>query len=285
MGILSAIIVSPCVAAPLAGALLYISQTRDITLGGSALFAMALGMGLPLIAVGVSEGALLPKSGPWMNGVRKFFGVLLLAVALWTASPVIPAALVMFAWAALAIGSAVFLRVLDPLPAAASGWWRLWKAAGVILLLTGVALLAGALSGSRDPLRPLAGLMGTSAAVPPTAFSRVSSIAELDAKLRAAGRPAMLDFYADWCVSCKEMEAFTFSDPRVRAKLAEIELLQSDVTASRPEHRELLKRFSLFGPPGIIFFDAQGREIKGVRVVGYQNAERFLKTLERVTAP
>ncbi|HET7197663.1 MAG TPA: protein-disulfide reductase DsbD, partial [Burkholderiales bacterium] len=148
MGILSAIIVSPCVAAPLAGALLYISQTRDITLGGSALFAMALGMGLPLIAVGVSEGALLPKSGPWMDGVRKFFGVLLLAVALWTVSPVIPAVLVMFAWSALAIGSAVFLRVLDPLPAAASGWWRLWKACGVVLLLAGIALLAGALSGS-----------------------------------------------------------------------------------------------------------------------------------------
>jgi thiol:disulfide interchange protein DsbD len=284
MGVLSAIIVSPCVAAPLAGALLYISQTRDITLGGSALFAMALGMGLPLIAVGVSEGALLPKSGPWMDGVRKFFGVLLLGVALWTVSPVLPAALVMFAWAALAIGSAVFLRVLDPLPASASGWWRLWKAAGVLLLLVGTALLAGALSGNRDPWRPLAGLVGPSAAVPPTAFERVSSVAELEQKLGAAGKPAMLDFYADWCVSCKEMEAFTFSDPRVRAKLAELELLQSDVTANKPEHRDLLKRFSLFGPPGIIFFDAQGREIKGLRVVGYQNAERFLKTLERVTA-
>ena len=284
MGILSAIIVSPCVAAPLAGALLYISQTRDITLGGSALFAMALGMGLPLIAVGVSEGALLPKSGPWMDAVRKFFGALLLAVALWTISPVLPATVTMFAWAALAIGSAVFLRVFDTLPPAASGWWRLRKACGVILLLFGIALLVGALSGSRDPLRPLAGLAGTSAAVPPTAFTRVSSIDELEQKLRTAGRPAMLDFYADWCVSCKEMEAFTFSDPRVRAKLAEMELLQSDVTANRLEHQELLKRFSLFGPPGIIFFDAQGRELKGLRVVGYQNAERFLKTLERVTA-
>jgi len=283
MGILSAIIVSPCVAAPLAGALLYISQTRDITLGGSALFAMALGMGLPLIAVGVSEGALLPKSGPWMDGVRKFFGVLLLAVALWTVSPVVPAALAMFAWAALAIGSAVFLRVFDSLPAAASGWWRLWKACGVLLLLVGGALLIGALSGSRDPLRPLAGLIGSRAAVPPTAFIRVSSATELEQRLHAAGRPAMLDFYADWCVSCKEMEAFTFSDPRVRAKLAEMELLQSDVTANRPEHQELLKRFSLFGPPGIIFFDGQGRELKGLRVVGYQNADRFLKTLERVS--
>jgi thiol:disulfide interchange protein DsbD len=191
----------------------------------------------------------------------------------------------MLAWAALAIGSAVFLRALESLPPGASGSWRLWKAGGVILLLTGVALLAGALAGSRDPLRPLAGLFGGSAAVPPTPWSRVSSLGELEEKLHAAGKPAMLDFYADWCVSCKEMEAFTFSDPRVRAKLAEMALFQSDVTANAPEHRELLKRFSLFGPPGIIFFDAQGREIRGLRVVGYQNAERFLKTLERATAP
>ena len=282
MGIVSAVIVSPCVAAPLAGALLYISQTRDIALGGAALFAMALGMGVPLMVVGVSEGALLPRSGPWMAGVRKFFGVLLLAVALWIASPLLPAAAQMLAWSALAIGSAVFLHALDPLPAGVSAWWRLWKAAGVMLLLTGVALLAGALSGSRDPLHPLAGLFGTSAATPATAWTRVASINELEEKLRIAGKPAMLDFYADWCVSCKEMEAFTFSDPRVRAKLAEMTLLQTDVTANTTEHRALLKRFSLFGPPGIIFFDAQGREIPGLRVIGYQNAERFLKTLERV---
>ena len=286
MGVLSAVIVSPCVAAPLAGALLYISQTRDVALGGAALFAMALGMGVPLIVVGVSEGALLPKAGAWMNGVKRFFGVLLLAVALWIVSPVIPAALQMLAWAALLIGSGIFLRAIDPLPAAASGWWRLWKTAGIALLAAGLALLVGALAGSRDPLRPLAGLASRGApAAAPLPWMRVASLGELEERLRAGGKPAMLDFYADWCVSCKEMEAYTFSDPRVRAKLEGVVLLQADVTAGSEAQRALLRRFALFGPPGIIFFDAQGREIKGLRVIGYQDAERFLKTLSALTAP
>jgi thiol:disulfide interchange protein DsbD len=286
MGVLSAVIVSPCVAAPLAGALLYISQTRDVALGGAALFAMALGMGVPLIAVGVSEGELLPRAGAWMESVRKFFGVLLLAVAIWVVSPVLPAVAVMLAWAALLIGAAMFLRAIDPLPPAASGWWRLWKGVGIIALVAGVALLVGALSGGRDPLRPLAGLTQGGARVDSKlAWIRVASLAELQEKLGAPGKPVMLDFYADWCVSCKEMEAFTFSDPKVRAQLDGMLLLQADVTDNNAEHRALLKRFSLFGPPGIIFFDAQGREIRGLRVVGYQNAERFLKTLSLATAP
>jgi thiol:disulfide interchange protein DsbD len=286
MGVLSAVIVSPCVAAPLAGALLYISQTRDVALGGTALFAMALGMGVPLVAVGVSEGALLPKAGAWMGAVRHFFGVLLLAVALWIVSPVLPPAATMLAWAALLIGSGVFLRALDPLPQAASGWWRLWKGAGVITLVAGVALLVGALAGNRDPLRPLAGFTErspeASASLP---WVRVASLAELEERLRAPGRPVMLDFYADWCVSCKEMEAFTFSDRRVRAQLDNMLLLKADVTAGNEADRLLLKRFSLFGPPGIVFFDARGREIKGLRVIGYQDAERFLKTLSLALAP
>jgi thioredoxin:protein disulfide reductase len=286
MGVLSAVIVSPCVAAPLAGALLYISQTRDVALGGAALFAMALGMGVPLVAVGVSEGALLPRAGAWMSGVKKFFGVLLLAVALWIVSPALPAAVRMIAWAALLIGSGVFLRAIDPLPAAAAGWWRLWKAAGIALLVAGLALLVGALAGSRDPLRPLAGLAsGGAPAAAPLPWTRVASLDELEDRLRSAGKPALLDFYADWCVSCKEMEAYTFSDPRVRATLEGVVLLQADVTANSEAHRALLKRFALFGPPGIIFFDARGREIKGLRVIGYQDAERFLKTLSVVTAP
>jgi thioredoxin:protein disulfide reductase len=280
MGVLSAVIVSPCVAAPLAGALLYISQTRDVLLGGGALFAMALGMGVPLIVVGVSEGALLPRAGSWMTGVRKFFGVLLLAVAIWIISPVLPPAAVMLAWALLLIGSAMFLRAIDPLPSAASGWLRLWKGAGVVALVGGVALLVGALSGSRDPLRPLAAFTGSSApAHSSLPWIRVASLGELQDKLSAPGRPVMLDFYADWCVSCKEMEAFTFSDPRVRAELDGMLLLQVDVTAHTEADRALLKRFSLFGPPGIVFFDPQGQEIRGLRVIGYQNADRFLKTL------
>jgi thiol:disulfide interchange protein DsbD len=286
MGLLSAVIVSPCVAAPLAGALLYISQTRDVLLGGAALFSMALGMGVPLIVVGVSEGALLPRAGAWMTGVRRFFGVLLLAVAVWVISPVLPADVVMLAWAALFIGSAVFLRAIDPLPASATGWWRLWKALGIAALVIGIALLVGALSGSRDPLRPLAALTQSSeTARTPLPWQRVASLGELTEKLKTAGKPVMLDFYADWCVSCKEMESFTFSDPRVRAQLDGMLLLQADVTANSDADRALLKRFSLFGPPGTIFFDAQGREIRGLRVIGYQNPERFLRTLSLATAP
>jgi thiol:disulfide interchange protein DsbD len=286
MGVLSAIIVSPCVAAPLAGALLYISQTRDVALGGAALFAMALGMGVPLVAVGVSEGALLPKAGAWMDGVRKFFGVLLLAVAIWIVSPVIPPMAQMLAWGALFIGAAMFLRATDALPASASGWTRLWKAVGIIALVAGVAMLVGAFTGSRDVLRPLAAVTGTrQAALPPVSWVRVTSLSELETKLKAPGKPVMLDFYADWCVSCKEMESFTFSDPKVRAELDRMLLLQVDVTANNEHDKALLKRFSLFGPPGIVFFDADGREIKGLRVIGYQNAERFLKTLSLATAP
>jgi thiol:disulfide interchange protein DsbD len=285
MGVLSAIIVSPCVAAPLAGALLYISQTRDVALGGAALFAMALGMGVPLVAVGVSEGALLPKAGAWMGGVRKFFGVLLLGVAIWIVSPVIPAMAQMLAWGALFVGAAMFLRALDPLPVGASGWWRLWKGVGICALVLGVAFLVGALSGSRDLLQPLGGLIKQPLTAQALPWTRIASLGELESKLRSPGRPVMLDFYADWCVSCKEMEAFTFSDPKVRAELDRMLLLQVDVTANSDDDRALLKRFSLFGPPGIIFFDAEGREIKGLRVIGYQNADRFLKTLSLATTP
>ena len=284
MGVFSAVIVSPCVSAPLAGTLLQISRSGDVVLGGAALFALATGMGLPLIAVGVSEGALMPKAGPWMVGVRRFFGVLLLAVALWLMSPVLPSLAEMLAWAALFIGSAMYLRALDALPANAGGWWRLWKSVGVIALIIGAALLVGALTGSRDPLRPLAGLTGEAPPRAATPWVRVSSVAELDEKLKSAGRPVMLDFYADWCVSCKEMEKFTLSDSRVRGELEKMLLLQADVTAASAADRELLKRFSLFGPPGIIFFDADAREIRELRVIGYQPPERFLKTLAAVTA-
>jgi thiol:disulfide interchange protein DsbD len=243
-------------------------------------------MGVPLIVVGVSEGALLPRAGAWMTGVRRFFGVLLLAVAIWVLSPVLPPMVQMLAWAALFIGSAIFLRALDALPVGASGWWRLWKAVGVAALVIGVALLVGALSGSRDPLRPLAGLNSKTAPVAASMpWQRVASLGELSERLKAPGKPVMLDFYADWCVSCKEMESFTFSDPKVRAHLDGLLLLQVDVTANNEADRALLKRFSLFGPPGIVFFDAQGREIRGLRVIGYQNPERFLKTLSLATAP
>jgi thiol:disulfide interchange protein DsbD len=284
MGMLSAAIVSPCVAAPLAGALLYISQSRDVLLGGTALLAMALGRGVPLLAVGLSVGALLPKSGPWMKAVKQFFGVLLLGVAIWIVSPVIPAVAVMVAWAVLLIGSAMFLRALDPLPATASAALRLWKGVGVVALLAGAALIVGALSGSRDPLAPLSGLFAAGGEPTGTVrFERIASLGELEAKVRDAKAPVMLDFYADWCVSCKEMERFTFTDGRVKAQLARFRLLQADVTAGSAEDRALLKRFRLFGPPGIVFFDQRGEEVPGVRVIGYQNADAFLKSLDAAT--
>lgn len=283
MGALSAVIVGPCVAAPLAGALLYISQSRDMVLGGSALFAMALGMGLPLLIIGASAGAFLPKAGAWMQAVKNIFGVLLLAAAIWILSPVVPNVVHMLLWAALLIVSAIYLRAIDALPPNAGGFQKLWKGVGVIALVSGIALLVGAASGGRDILRPLSGL-GVGAGAPShTQFVRIGSLAELDAAVAGAGRPVMLDFYADWCVSCKEMERFTFSDEGVRQKLGGMLLLQADVTANNANDKALLSHFGLFGPPGIIFFDRQGKELKETRVIGFQSADRFAAVLESVT--
>ncbi|CAG0985654.1 partial Thiol:disulfide interchange protein DsbD, partial [Rhodocyclaceae bacterium] len=234
MGALSALIVGPCVAAPLAGALLYIAQTGDAVLGGAALFAMALGMGVPLLVVGVFSRSFLPKAGPWMEAVKKFFGVVMLATALWMVSPVIPAWTQMLGWSLLLILPAIYLHALDPLPTNASGWRKLWKGIGVLLLLAGAAMLLGLLGGARDPLQPLGFLHGTAtsstAAAHGPKFDRLLSVAELDDELKSAKQPVMLDFYADWCVSCKEMEKFTFADPAVAAEMGKFRLLQADVT-------------------------------------------------------
>jgi thiol:disulfide interchange protein DsbD len=282
MGVLSALIVGPCVAAPLAAALLYISQSGDMVLGGAALFVMALGMGVPLLAVGASAGTLLPRAGAWMETVKRFFGVLLLGVAIYLVAPLMPVVAQMLAWAALLIVSAIYLHALDPLPAGAAGARKLFKGIGVIALLAGAALLFGALSGGRDILQPLSGLRGASAHEGKApAFQRVDSSDQLDSAIRAAaGKPVMLDFYADWCVSCKEMERYTFTDDTVRGKLAGVTMLQADVTQNKDEHKALLKRFSLFGPPGIVFFDRHGSEINGLRVVGFQTADKFSATLD-----
>lgn len=293
MGALSALIVGPCVAAPLAGALLYISQTRDVMLGGSALFVMALGMGVPLLLLGASAGALLPKAGPWMESVKQFFGVLLLGVAIWLISPVIPAVAHMLLWSALLIVSAIYLHAVDPLRPDASGFRKFLKGLGMIALLTGVALLVGVLSGSRDILQPLSKLNvsnvdggGTKKSMVQTEhlpFQRVKSVAELEQHiLRARDKYVMLDFYADWCISCKEMERFTFTDERVQSRLKDVVLLQVDVTAGTSDDTALLKRFKLFGPPGILFIDRQGREISRIRLIGYQDTESFLSVLNAV---
>ncbi|MDE2365296.1 MAG: protein-disulfide reductase DsbD, partial [Betaproteobacteria bacterium] len=229
MGALSALIVGPCVAAPLAGALLYISQSRDVVLGGSALFAMALGMGVPLLVLGASAGALLPKAGAWMESIKQFFGVLLLGVAIWLISPVIPAVAHMLLWAALLIISAIYLHAVDPLRPGASGFQKFLKGLGMISLLTGVALLIGVFSGSRDILQPLSKL--NIAAVGATGnnktngdqsvhlpFQKVKSVAELEQHIfRSKDKYIMLDFSADWCISCKEMERFTFTDAKVQS--------------------------------------------------------------------
>ncbi len=285
MGAVSALIVSPCVAAPLAGALLYISQTHDVVLGGTALFALSIGMGIPLLLIGTSAGSLLPRTGAWMTTVRNLFGVLLIGVAIWLITPLIPVSVQLGLWAALLIVPAIYMRATDRLPENATGWQKLGKGVGLIMLLLGIAMLIGALSGARSPLQPLSGFQATNGSPHQSAlaFQRVKSIAELDQKIAAAnGKPVMLDFYADWCVACKEMEQFTFSDPRVQAGLASHVLLQADVTANDAEDRALLQRFGLFGPPGIIFFDRTGKEDRTVRVIGYQNADRFLSSISRL---
>jgi thiol:disulfide interchange protein DsbD len=290
MGALSAIIMGPCVAAPLAGALLYIGQTHDAVLGGIALFVMALGMGAPLLLIGTSAGVLMPKAGAWMESVKQFFGVMLLALAIWIIQPLLPVSAQMLLWAALLIFSAIYLRALDALPHNSNGWHKLLKGIGLFSLLLGSAYLIGALSGARDILRPLGNLGQSETLIPATLqFSRVKDIADLDQRIAQArsqtqgrGQIVMFDFYADWCISCKEMERFTFSDARIKAKLKPVLLLQADVTANSEADKALLKQYDLFGPPGILFFDSQGKELGDFRVTGYQNAAQFLQTLQGV---
>lgn len=334
MGALSALIVGPCVAAPLAGALLYISQTGDVWLGGSALFAMAWGMGVPLLLMGASAGKLIPRSGPWMEGVKQFFGVLLLATAWWMVSPVLPTWCQILGWAVLAMFTAVLLRPFEPISSESGLGGLCLKTLGLLLIVLSTVWILGVASGGRSLLQPLnhlslarnagatmvapqtsnvapsAGIAQsenvtsssggakkqllsgtnnpTSAAnantgnnIPHPTFQRVKTVAELEKLLEQSTRPVMLDFYADWCVSCKEMEAFTFVDPGVAQRMSQMLLVKVDVTANTTDDRALMKKFRLFGPPGIIFFRPGGAERKDVRVVGFQDATRFSSTLDR----
>ncbi|CAN4265160.1 COG4232 Thiol,disulfide interchange protein [Methylophilaceae bacterium] len=282
MGALSALIVSPCVAAPLAGALIYIGQTHDVLLGGLGLFALGLGMGVPLLLIGASAGSLLPKTGDWMNGVRHFFGLVMLAMAIWLISPLLSMAWQLGLWSILIIITAVYHKALDRLAEHASHAARLSKGVAVILLLLGMALLIGALSGAKSMTQPLDGLFNKSASNHALVFERVKSVAELEARLaNSQGQPVMLDFYADWCVACKELEQFTFSDKKVQQLLKDTVLLQADVTANSDADRALLKRFGLYGPPGIAFFNGRGQEMPSLKTVGFQNAERFSRTLQQ----
>lgn len=283
MGALSAIIMGPCVAAPLAGALLYISKTHDAILGGVALFALALGMGAPLLLIGTSAGVLLPKAGAWMDAVKRFFGVMLLALAIWIIQPLLPMGVQMFLWALLLILTAAYMHVLDALPQRANGWNKLRKGVGLLLLLVGISYLVGALSGARDILRPLATFNKEESSIAaPLQWQGIKNLAELEQRIATAqGKIVVLDFYADWCVSCKEMERYTFADPIVKKMLKPAVLLRVDVTANTAEDKAILKRFDLFGPPATLFFDAQGEEEQEARVVGDQDATQFVKSLRK----
>jgi thiol:disulfide interchange protein DsbD len=292
MGALSALVVGACMTAPLFAVLAFIAHTGNALLGGAALFSMGVGLGVPLLIIGLGAGTLLPRAGNWMDGVKVFFGVVLLAAALWIVWPVLSAVAQMALAALWLLAAAAALGLFTSGAAGGAIWHKLGRGFGAALAIWGAALLVGLAAGSTDPFRPLAifaARTGSGTEVsgqqsaPGETFAPVKSSAELDLALKAAGRPAMLDFYADWCVSCKEMEHLTFSDPRVRARLAQLNLLRADVTANNPDDQALLKRFKLFGPPGIIFFDAQGNEV--VRVVGYESADTFLKSLDKLPAP
>jgi thiol:disulfide interchange protein DsbD len=281
MGFLSALIVGPCVAPPLAGALIYIGQTGDALLGGLALFTLAMGMGAPLIIIGTSAGKYLPRAGSWMDKVKAVFGVGMLAVAIILLERILPVEISMLLWGMLLVVSAIYMGALRELAVEASGWDRLWKGLGVVVLIYGTLMLIGAAAGGRDTVQPLRGLMAASGGSEAAhlQFRRIKNVADLQrevASASAAGRPVMLDFYADWCVSCKEMERYTFSDPKVIATLSDAVLLQADVTANDAQDVALLQgHFGLPGPPSIMFYGRDGKERRGYRVVGFMGPDDF----------
>jgi thioredoxin:protein disulfide reductase len=286
MGALSALVVGACMTAPLFAVLAFIAHTGNAVLGGAALFAMGVGLGVPLLVIGLGAGSILPRAGVWMDGVKVFFGVILLAAALWIVWPVLGGVAQMLLAALWLLIAAASLGLFGALAAAQQNVWkRLGRGLGAAFAIWAATVLVGLAAGSKDPLRPLAVFaskgeaQATQQAQGP-AFAPVRTSTELDNAVKSAAKPAMLDFYADWCVSCKEMENLTFSDTRVQARLAQLNLLRADVTANNPDDQTLLKRFKLFGPPGIIFFDAKGNEV--ARVVGYESAETFLKSLDKV---
>lgn len=285
MGVLSAIIVGPCVAPPLAGALLYISQTGNAALGGAALFALGLGLGVPLLIIGTSAGKLLPRAGAWMQTVKYIFGVLMLAVAIWFMGRILPGALTLFLWGLLFTVCAVYMGALERLDMA-SGWQKLRKGLAIVAIVYGIALIIGAAGGSQDIFRPLqlTGSDNTSESILP--FEKIKSATDLDrilADARQQGQVVMLDFYADWCITCKEMERFTFPRQEVRAALSDMRLLKADVTANNDMDQELMRRFDIIGPPAILFF-VYGEEQRAYRLVGFIRADDFVRHLRQVKA-
>jgi thiol:disulfide interchange protein DsbD len=288
MGLLSALIVGPCVAPPLAGALIYIGKTGDALLGGIGLFSMAIGMGAPLLVLGASAGKLLPRAGIWMDSVKAVFGVGMLAVSIVLLERILPPAISMLLWGALLVTTSVYMGALRQLSIEASGWDRLWKGLGLVMLIYGALMLVGVATGGRDTVQPLRGL-GFSASGEAQSgelrFKRIKSLSDLEREVTAAsalGQPVMLDFYADWCVSCKEMERYTFSDPAVHRALKDFVLLQADVTANDETDQALLQEhFGLPGPPAIIFYARDGSEQRAFRVIGFMNAAEFADHVTR----
>jgi thioredoxin:protein disulfide reductase len=291
MGALSALIVTTCVAPPLVATLAVIGQSGDVVRGAGALFALSLGMGSPLLVVGTSAGKLLPKAGAWMNFVKAGFGVMMLGLAIWMLERVLPGTVVLVLWSLLVFLTGVFLGAFEPLPAAPRPTRRLAKGIGVLACLYGALMLIGATLGGEDPLRPIprGGLAAGLGGAPEThlAFRTIGSVAQLQAELdtaRLAGRPVMVDFTADWCVSCKEMEKYTFPNSGVVAALEPFTLLRADVTANDDDDKALLRHFNSFGPPTIAFFDARGQAQEDYKLVGYVPAAEFAAHVEKVAA-
>ena len=286
MGVLSAVIVGPCVAPPLAGALLYISHTSDALLGGMALFAMGLGFGVPLLVVGATSGELLPRAGAWMETIKRAFGVVMLGVAVWFLERILPASAALFLWALLFTGTAIFIGALDPMQPEVKAWARLRKAVGLVLLVYGLLLVVAAANGNGTVLKPFKTLPFSGSSVEQKLpFERISGIEGLDNALQAStanNKIAMLDFYADWCIACIELEEYTFSEPSVQSALASVKLLQTDVTANSDIDKALLDNFELFGPPAILFFDEDGNEIRSHRLIGFIEANDFIAHIEQV---
>jgi thiol:disulfide interchange protein DsbD len=282
MGALSALVVTACVAPALIAALTVMAQSGDMLRGGTALFAMSLGMGAPLLAVGAAQGQLLPKAGPWMVAVKGAFGFMFLGLAVWMLSRILPGGVTLALWAVLVFMAGVFMGGLTSLGPDSSVAQKLGKGFGLLAILYGLLLFLGSLSGGTNPLKPLASVSfgGGMMAIEEEhlEFQRIKTVADLDREIEAAaaaGKTAMLDFYADWCVSCIEMEEYTFTDAGVQAALADTIVLQADVTANDEQDQELLQRFGVFGPPTIIFFGTDGQQRHGYEVVGFMKAQDF----------
>jgi len=285
MGAISAVIVGPCVAPPLAGVLLYISQTGNAILGGMALFFMGLGFGVPLLIVGATSGELLPRAGQWMEGIKRIFGVIMLGVAIWFLERVIPNNLSLLLWSILFTGTAVFFGAMDQLNNSSSVWQRIKKTGALLILIYGFVLLVAASIGNGSVLKPFKniGLSGEVEASLP--FQQVNSLSNFDAVLKQTAERkqiVMLDFYADWCIACIELEEYTFPVPEVVAALFSFHLVQIDVTANNDEHKAFMQRFELFGPPAILFFDTNGNEIRSHRLIGFLSAEDFVTHINQV---